>query len=288
MTSSSWSARLGNPSFMIGEEGSAGERWVAAWPATWHHEAMSSRTEWTVEPPEQGWFGRIIAPRVGGRPSAVALGFGVLAAAAFVASLALDWQTVTVGPSEGASAPSSGTLHFTAGVGTMQTLSLAYVFGTVAMLSLVAGLANRPQLAMRLRMATVGAGVGILAVLVALTLRMPRALIGALALDDAVNNGISRDFQDRVSSTYQPGILFGYAAVILALSGVWLAGRPATADPVDPDVDVDAGEEEAESESVQAPAAGRRVSRPDGPLDLSVTADGPIDVTLRGDHAWPR
>jgi len=245
---------------------------------------MTHRTEWTVEPREPGWLGRVIAPHGGGRPSSLTLGLGALAAAAFGASLALDWQKVTIAPPQGGDGPQNAPMVLTTGLGAIETLSLVYVLGTIALLALVGGVATRPELALRLRMATLGAGFGVLAVLIAVTLRMPRTFFGAQGLFEALYGGFSSQLQDRAESSYEPGIFFGYAAVILPLIAVWLAGRPADR----PEATDDAMDQEELPESAAAPTTNRRTARMDGPLDLSVTSDGPVDLTVRSDHGWPR
>jgi hypothetical protein len=239
---------------------------------------MAQHTEWVVEPRGPSWLGRLIAPRSAGPPSSIALGIGALGAAAFVASLALDWQRVTIeAPSstDGALAPQD--FAFTAGLGNMETLSLAYVLGSIALLALVGAVASRPDLALRLRMTAMGAGVGMLGVLIAVTLRIPNTLLTTQGVLEAVFGGGTPQLRDRMTNSYEPGIFCGYAAVFLLTLAIWLAGRPAARAAA---AHMAAGEDANAIDPVEVLATLRRQPRAAGPLDLSVTPEGPINLSV--------
>ncbi len=233
---------------------------------------MSHHTDWIVEPRDRGWLARFMAPQEGDRPSAVPLLLGALGAAAYVASLALDWQKVSVESLTGDGPPPQQTTILTAGLGDIATLSLAFVLGGIALLALVGTVATRPEVALRLRMTTMGVGVGLIGVLLAVTIRMPNTYLAVQGFAEAFFGGSPEAFQDRMTNSYEPGIFFGYAAVILPLLAIWLAGRPAARQAArghgraDAVADSDDGAHEVEP-------VIRQVPRPDGPLELTVSSD---------------
>jgi hypothetical protein len=238
---------------------------------------MAQHTEWVVEPRGPGWLGRLIAPRNAGPPSSIAFGIGALGAAAFVASLALDWQRVTIKAPPNTQTVTPEDSVFTAGLGNMETLSLAYVLGSIALLALVGTVATRSDLALRLRMTAMGAGVGVLGVLIAVTLRIPNTLMTTPGILDAIFGGGTPPLQDRVTNTYEPGIFCGYAAVLLLTLAIWLAGRPAARAAA---AQTAAGEDADAIDPVEVLATLRRQPRVAGPLDLSVTPEGPINLSV--------
>ncbi len=238
---------------------------------------MSQHTDWTVEPRGRGWLARLIAPQEGDRSSSVPLFLGALGALSFVGSLALDWQRVSVTPPSG-EGQQLETAVFSAGVGDFATLSLAYILGGMALLTIAGAVVMRSDLALRFRMSAMGAGIGVLGVVVAITLRLSNAFLGSQGLLETVFFGFGQPLSERMTTAYEPGILFGYAAVVLPLLAIWLAGRPAARsvgrrlaladEEAEPTVAVDAGR--------PAETVVHRVPRPDGPLDLTVTSEGPV------------
>ena len=209
----------------------------------------------------------------GGRPAKLDAGLlGALGAAAYVAALALDWQKITVEPltSEGPTPQQNAIL--TAGLGDIATLSLAFVLGGIALLALIGTVATRPEVALRLRMTTMGVGVGLVGVLLAITVRMPNTYLAVQGFAEAIFGGGPEAIQDRTTSSYEPGIFFAYAAVILPLLGVWLAGRPAARSAARGGGLADAATVSGDGAREVEPVI-RQVPRPDGPLELTVTSD---------------
>ena len=168
---------------------------------------MSQHTDWTVEPRDRGWLARLIAPQEGDRPSSMPLLLGALGAAAYVASLALDWQKITVEPLTGDGPPPQQTAILTAGLGDIATLSLAFVLGGIALLALVGTVATRPEVALRLRMTTMGVGVGLVGVLLAITIRMPNTYLAVQGFAEAIFGGGPEAFQDRMTKLVRAGHL---------------------------------------------------------------------------------
>lgn len=235
---------------------------------------MSHQTDWIVEPRARGWLARLIAPQEGDRPSSVPLLLGAVGAAAFVASLAFDWQKVTVEPVPSEEPPQQEVLVLTTGLPDVATLSLAYVLGGIALLALMGAVATRPEAALRLRMAAMGAGMGMVGILIATTIRMPRTVLQAQGLLSALFGGTPDVLDDRITNSYEPGIFFGYAAVILPLLAIWLAGRPAARPATRGHGPVDAVTVSGDGGREVEPVI-RQVPRPDGPLELTVSSDDP-------------
>jgi hypothetical protein len=232
---------------------------------------MAQQTDWIVEPRERGWLTRFVAPQAGDRPSSVPLLLGALGAASFVASLALDWQRVTVAANTDEPQPPQDVV-ITTGLPDIASMSLTYVLGGIALLALVGAVAPRPETALRIRMAAMGAGVGMVGILIATTIRMPDSFMEAQGPLLALFGGGPDFFEDRIRTSYEPGIFFGYAAVILPLLAIWLAGRPAARFAAHGGGPMAAVAEPAEGAS-GAESAIHRVPRPDGPLELTVTSD---------------
>src|SRR5262245_21046941 len=117
---------------------------------------MSEYSEWAEERHEYGWFGRLIAPRDGGRPATLAFMIGALGVVAFGASLILEWQSVTVTvASLGVESNSQQTISVSMGgpMRSTELLGLVYVAGVIAILGLWGATVARPDLAARTRLA---------------------------------------------------------------------------------------------------------------------------------------
>lgn len=221
--------------------------------------------QWTTEPREPGPLGRLIAPQSGGKPATMAFLIGVLAAAAFVGSLSLDWLSVsTTQPSEPPPAPSTQTYGHN--ITDVFMLGLVYTLGGVAQLGIVGAVITRSEAALRLRMGAVGVGVGLLGIVLAATIRLPGQL--GQQLESAGASKVS----------FEPGIFCAYAAVVLPTVAIWLVSRPAAREAHERDVaraetHARQGAEEADHIRSNLPTGGLTVSASE-PLDLSVTPDG--------------
>ncbi|MGE5829898.1 MAG: hypothetical protein ACM30G_16275 [Micromonosporaceae bacterium] len=230
-------------------------------------------TDW-VEEPRTGWISRLLVPREPGRASSLTLGIATLATAAFVASVVLDWRVVTVDLTAAGGSNQSGTTTavFRASVGDATSLSSAYLLGMVALLGLVGAAAGRAELAVRMRHAASGVGVGLLGLVFAVFFRQAD-LETALG---ANYGGFVPELPDNVKSEAGPGSLFAAAAVALATAAVWTAARaamreglPARGEPGD----------EADETPIDHPYSGMGGGfamsvQPAGALDLTVTPDG--------------
>jgi hypothetical protein len=217
--------------------------------------------DWMVEDHEPGWLGRMIAPNGAGRPATGAVALGALAAVAFVLSMAFDWAQVSVNePEPSEQGPSeSPTFLLHAGMGTLDSLSFVYAVGMVVMLGAVGAVVTRPELALRLRLSAIGVTVGLIAVVVSATIRLPTAVVPF---------GLPSSYG--LSTSIDLGLFFGYGAVVLPLAAIWLASRPAArAQPV-----AEAVAEEEQAEEEDEPTS---VPQPRG---LSVSGGGPLDLTV--------
>ncbi len=179
------------------------------------------RMEWTTEPRELGWFARLVTPEGGGRPATAAFAIGIAGAAAFVASLALDWQSVTR-PAGNHTSVSTSAQSFGDNIASVFMLGLVYAVGGVALLGLLGAVVTRSELALRLRMPAAGVTAGLVGVLVAATIRMPEYLMAQAGFGDPGSPAVAG-----VTTSYQPGIFCAYAAVVLPMVAIWLAARPA-------------------------------------------------------------
>src|SRR5690606_28211916 len=91
---------------------------------------------------------------------------GLAGAAAFAASLVLDWQHVTIGQSEGITVGSES--QFDVGLDGA-TYGSAYLVGMLGLLTLLGLVLARPTLARQLRVGAAALGLGLVGVLVAIT-----------------------------------------------------------------------------------------------------------------------
>jgi hypothetical protein len=214
--------------------------------------------------PRRGWLSRLLAPEANARPAASAFVVGALGAASFVASLALRWHSITI-PTD-INAPNGMIFIYengTSSVTSPSTLGQIYALGVIALLSLVGATLNRADLALRLRMGAAGLTVGLLGVVIAITIIVP---------DLASRQGAVRDGPGAVVS-YEPGLLFAYAAVVLPIVAIWLASRPAVREGLWRDTAKRTAQPAADDDNAQlfrGPAW-----RPDvrEPLDLTVTPE---------------
>jgi hypothetical protein len=186
--------------------------------------------QWQVEPSGSGMLGRLLVPQSSTKPAVTAFLAGLAGVAAFVASLVLDWQHITVPlPEDAPSSRQPDAVGLTVGLGDLETLSLVYILGALGLATLLGAVLVRPESALRLRMGAAGLGVGLAGVLVALMLRLKESMFTAQVF--GYFGGISTEQQqemlDGTDVAYEPGMFAAYAAVALLSAAVWLAATPA-------------------------------------------------------------
>jgi hypothetical protein len=250
---------------------------------------MAPDDDWPIEPNRPGVLSRLINPQAGAKPATTAFVLGIGAAVAFVASLVLQWQRVTFTVPRDAdfSVRTGAEVTSVANPGTVDMLGEVYLLGMVALLGLVGAVLARPDLALRLRMAVTGIGVGLLGIVIAVVLRFPESAAGVYDGFFGVQ-GIQDELRASAKVAYEPGVAAAAVAVALAVAAVWLAARPAvraltpTQDPP------------AQPYAVVPPhAAAPRATAPRQPGrlvhvdELSVSPSEPADITVTPDP-WSR
>lgn len=241
---------------------------------------MSQQTEWTAESREPGWLGRLVAPEGGGRPSTTAFLVALLGLAAFVASLTLDWVSVTLPQNFQGGGIIEGQT-FGQSLVNVSSLGEVYALAGIALFGFVGSVITRPDAALRMRMGVTGVAIGLLGLVAAGNLNLQNR-----ALEQWVGP-IFAPGEAQATAALEAGLFCAYAAVALPAVAVWLVARPAAratraAAPPEAAVGGQGVTEEPAEESVPAPpnrwvsVGGLSVS-PSEPVDLSVTPD-----------AWPR
>jgi hypothetical protein len=263
---------------------------------------MTHHEDWTDEPQERGLLSRLIAPEADARPMTTAFLVGALGVAAFVASLTMDWQTATIrtDAESGRQQAAVTSASLSTGLGSVDSLSLVYVLGTLALLGVVGAVINRPELALRLRMTAGGVAVGLFAVVFAIAIRLPETVFNT-QLMNTIYGGVPAQVRDRITSSYEAGLFLGFAAVVLPMAAIWLASAPAARAAAA--MSVEARRSRAARHAVEQPRPvelppfGAPVSSsvdglsvfPSEPLDLSVTPyPGAVDGDGLRDEAWGR
>ncbi len=244
---------------------------------------MADYLEWD-EPGRRGWV-RALVGTTRETPGSPALFAGGLAAVAFVASMLSVWQktVIDVTPSVGQDDRSVRSITMDNQVGSADLLSLIYIGGTLALLLLVGACLSRPELAVKVRMAVLGGGVGLAGIVAGFTVRVPNALENQSAL-----GAVPTEYHDRITTSFQPGLFLGFAAVALSVVSIWLAtparrhlGSRALAVPLE--------EEPGQAPSVTpdgyvtGPVPGLETGR-----GLTVSAAEPIDGRRGAGDGWPR
>jgi hypothetical protein len=173
-------------------------------------------------------LGRLLVPQSSTKPAVTAFLVGLAGAGAFVASLVLDWQrvTVTTGALSGSSVdgPSRKVVLTGALVGS-ESLGLVYVLGMLGMLTIVGSVLVKPESALRLRLGAAGLAVGLIGVVAAYTLNMPSNVLSPLY--ELINFEINAAVEENAELAYEPGLFAGFAAVVLLAASAWLAAAPA-------------------------------------------------------------
>jgi hypothetical protein len=151
---------------------------------------------------------------------------GVVGAACFAASLVMDWKKFTIDPSTASNPPSGNgrIVEMNFGLVSNDTMGLAYVVGVLAMLAFVGAVVGRAQLITRYGWAAAGVTGGLMAILIAFTVRSFDSLAGGSGVLGArYLYGVGGQFD--VTTTYQPGLFFAYGAVLLLMLGVALSAN---------------------------------------------------------------
>jgi len=184
--------------------------------------------DWDLEPGRPSVLSRLLSPQAGVRPATAAFALGVAAVLAFMGSLVLDWMIVSLEvPSESTFSFQSGEpIQVAASLSNVDVLGEAYLLGGIGLLGLLGAVLTRPELALRWRISATGIGLGLLAVIVADAQRMPASTYG----QDSIFFSNTRAMDALRGSTkvaYEPGILCALAAIVLLVTAIWFAARPA-------------------------------------------------------------
>jgi hypothetical protein len=173
-------------------------------------------------------LGRLLIPQAGTKPAVTAFLAGLAGTGAFVASLVMKWQRITIADlSALTNGPSRNELVITAGLGSIDVLGLVYLLGSLALIAMLGSVLVRPDQALRLRMGAVGLGIGILGVLVAIMFRLPETILNIQGAFSGLSTQLQQELVDGSDIAYEAGLFAGFAAVVLLTAGVWLAGAPA-------------------------------------------------------------
>jgi hypothetical protein len=172
--------------------------------------------------PEHSLWTRLLSRPSRGRLSAAAV-VGLLALGAFGASLIVEWQVATVAV-EDLSQNGQQAQQLTGSVGMPIKLALTfsewvYVAGGIALLAVTGWAIMNSEWAARLRGLILGAGGGLLAVVIALIVRA----------GDTTTSLFSSSLMSRATLSIRPGALCAVAAAVLPIVAVFLASARVTA-----------------------------------------------------------
>jgi hypothetical protein len=184
--------------------------------------------ELRAEPRLRGGLARLLGAADGGRPALSAIVAGLAGAAAFVVSMVVDWQRVTVAPARGLGID-GGEYNF--GLDAAE-YAVAYVVGMLALLTMVGLGLTRPDFARRVRLGAVALGLGLVGVVVAIADNLRDVVLESFGYGMFL--GMAEQFQELLDGTTYaplPGQMLGFGAVALLVVAVWLAGGPAGAGP---------------------------------------------------------
>lgn len=254
--------------------------------------------ELRAEPRIRGGIARLIGAADGGRPALSAFIVGLAGTAAFVVSLVVDWQRLSVPPIREFGIEGGDITVDLGGV----PHGVAYPIGMLGLLTLVGLALPRPDLARRLRLAAVALGAGLAGVIAAIVNQMRDVWTGTFGYN-LIFGGLSREFQRLAEETTfapLPGQMLGFGAVVLLVAAVWLAGGPARARSAEViAAPAHSGADDASAAPVSPTGAPAAVGTgptgsPDGPPDhlasgvrvgqvgdLTVTASDAIDMSGR-------
>jgi hypothetical protein len=230
---------------------------------------------WESEPDVVGTDGRrglmhrLLGVADTGSPLSVALLIGALGAAAFVGSMAYSWEGVQLD----LTAPSNGSIlqlttsTYDLAPTSVDGLGTVYVWVVIGLLVGIGAAVAWPHSAARLRVLATGVGVGGVGILIALSVRLPQAFINQQALPQ------EGQAQLKVDTWHQPGLYFAFAAVVLCVAAIWLAGPPFRRSSAAPRVPAQPSTMDIQRRPAQ---------------ELTVTAAEPIDQAVHPGDPWRR
>lgn len=188
------------------------------------------------EPRASGGLARMLGVLGGGRRAVRALVAGIAGTGGFVASLVLDWQSVTMNLNGSNIFGQSGDQSFTVGL-RLASYAVVYLIGMLGLIAVLGAVLTRPDLAARLRVGTAGFGVGLTGVIVAIGFQIQDTVFGRMffGFTDVFVGPVPPEMQEQIDATvfgYQPGTYLAVGAVLALVTGVWLAAGPVRAEPV--------------------------------------------------------
>jgi hypothetical protein len=209
----------------------------------------------------------------------LALLVGGLGAAAFVASMAYPWEMVALDLtplSNGFSGSTSSTYELTPAP--VDGLGTVYVWVVLVLLATIGAAVAWPKTAVRLRVPATAVGVGVIGILIALTLRLAGSFVN--------QQGVPTESQAqlKVETTHELGLYFGFAAVVLCVAAVWLAG------PSTPRRSAGSARFPAQTSTMdmQPPRGSFARSESDPVAGLTVTAADALDENVHPGDPWRR
>lgn len=188
--------------------------------------------ELRYKPRAAGRLARLLGFGTAGRAGMAAFVAGSAGAVAFVASLVIDWQHVTIGRSDFFSVEPGS--QFTVGLDAAGYAN-GYLVGVLGLLAMLGLVLARPELARQLRVTAAALGVGLVGVLVAITDQLQDVMARFYGFSVGFPTNRPPEIQQIIDTTTyapRPGLFLAFAAVILPVVGTWLAagrGRPAEA-----------------------------------------------------------
>ncbi len=168
--------------------------------------------QWQVEPSGPGMLGRLLVPQSSTKPAVTAFLVGLAGAGAFVASMVLDWQRITIPQDPSSSSSSSRSsapdeFVLTAGLGSIDVLGLVYLLGGLGLITILGSVLVRPESALRLRMGAAGLGVGIVGVLIATALRLKETILNLQGMFGGISSQGQQEIMDGSDRRLRAGAL---------------------------------------------------------------------------------
>jgi hypothetical protein len=228
--------------------------------------AWESEPDIVADEGRRGLLRRLLGVADSGSPLSLALLVGALGAAAFVASMAYSWERVLLDLTplgNGTFERTSST--FDLAPTSVDGLGTVYVWVMIGLLATIGAAVAWPQSAARLRVLATGVGVGAVGILIALTVRLPQAFISQQGVP------VEGQAQLKVNTTHEPGVYFAFAAVVLCVAAIWLAG------PL-----------RRSSTATRVPAQPSTMDIQPRAYEVTVTAAEPIDHAVHPGDPWRR